>query len=180
MALAPRIAERYAEALYAIACEQSQAEAWERQLAAVAGVFAHSPELLDALTHPEVAVEVKERLLTRTLGSNLPPEILTTLMLLIRRGHEPDTAALHAAFLRQWNRDRRVIPATVTSAVALTSEQARLLAEALAKRTGATIQLTQQVDPALVAGLVVRMGDRVIDASAQTALQDLHTAMRGG
>ncbi len=68
----------------------------------------------------------------------------------------------------------------MTSAVPLSESQAHELAQALARRTGSTIQLARNVDPELLAGMVVTIGDHVLDASARTTLQELRTAMTGG
>jgi F-type H+-transporting ATPase subunit delta len=179
MALAVKIANRYAEALYSLAKECGAEAAWEGQLAALAGILAHTADLLPVLIHPEVPIAQKETVLNRAFSGKLAPEILTTLSLLLRRGHEPDAEALHAGFLKLWNHDRNVLPAVVTSAVPLSPAQAESLATVLARRTGATIQLTQRIDPTVLAGLVVHIGDRVIDASASTTLQHLHATMRG-
>ena len=65
------------------------------------------------------------------------------------------------------------------SPVALSEAQVAALQAALTKRTGAAIQLQRTVDPALIAGLVVTIGDRVIDASARTALESLRESMAG-
>ena len=82
-------------------------------------------------------------------------------------------------FRQQWNAARRVIPVTVISAVPFSEAQAQTLAQTLARRTGSTIQLARNVDPELLAGMVVTIGDHVVDASARTTLQELRSVMTG-
>jgi F-type H+-transporting ATPase subunit delta len=99
--------------------------------------------------------------------------------MLIKRGHDPEMNVIHDIFVEKWNAVRRVLPVTVQSAIPLSGNQATALSQVLAKRTGASIQIHQSVEPNLIAGLVVTIGDRVIDASARTTLEQLQTAMSG-
>jgi len=175
-----RIANRYADALFGLALQQGKTDAWERELASLAAVLGSSPDLYGILIHPEIPLTRKEDVVQRVFQGKLSPEVLSLLLLLLRRGHDPDMDLVHDVFVALWNKARQLLPATVTSAVPLTAEQATALADALARRTGSRIQLSQAVDPELIAGLVVTVGDRVIDASARTTLEELRSAMAGG
>lgn len=174
-----RIAGRYAEALFNLAQQQGTTAAWGSELEAISRVIEATPELREVLTHPEIPLRRKELVVTQAFGAQIAREVLALLFLLLQRGRDPDITTLHAMYLELWNRARRLLPVTVTSALPMSQEQAQALAQTLARRTGATIQLQQEVDPELIAGLVVRLGDRVIDASARTALQELRESMTG-
>jgi len=174
-----KIASRYAEALFDIAQQTGKMEAWEAELASLGAVLDSSPELYQVLTHPEIPLRSKETLLQRTFQGKISTEIFAVLLMLIRRGHEPDIDSLHENYLQRWNAGRQVIPVTVTSAVPLSESQAQALEQTLARRTGATIQLTRSVEPELLAGMVLTIGDHVVDASARTTLQELRAVMAG-
>lgn len=178
--LARRIASRYMEALFDLAQAQQQTDAWEEQLAALAAVFAATPDLCGVLEHPEIPLARKEQILRDAFGTKVAPEIVTLLTLLIRREHELDLATLHEVYRELRDAARQVVPVTVTSALPLSDGQRQALTQALAARVSGTIQLTMQIDPAVIAGLVVQIGDRVIDASARTTLTALRETMRGG
>lgn len=172
-----RIANRYAQALFSIAQERGTVAQWEGELATLATVMASSPELREVLAHPEIALARKMEILSQLFAGKVSPEILALVQKLIKRGHDPDMDMLHTIFVELWNAARRVLPVSVTSAAPLTEAQAQTLSEQLARRTGATIQLTRNINPELLAGLIVRIGDRVIDASAKSVLAELHDAM---
>lgn len=174
-----RIAGRYAEALFDLAQQEGTTEAWEQELAGLAQVITDTPELWALLTHPEISLRRKREVVERAFQGKMAESVLAVLLLLLRRGHEPDMRLIHAIFVEKWNAARRIIPALVTSAVPLTDTQAQSLIAALARRTGGDIRLRRQVDPNLIAGLVVTVGDRVIDASAHSTLEGLREAMRG-
>jgi len=176
--LARHIASRYTEALFNLAQEQGKTEEWGRQLGALAAVLAATPELRTVLTHPEISLQRKEEILRDAFGGKVAPEIIGMLSLLIQRNHDPDLATISDIFRELWNAVRQVVPVTVTTAVPLSDSQRNTLAETLARRLGATVQLEPQVDPAIIAGMIVQMGDRVIDASALSTLGALKEAMK--
>ncbi|HEY3417688.1 MAG TPA: ATP synthase F1 subunit delta [Armatimonadota bacterium] len=177
--LARRIANRYAEALFQLAQQRNAVQAWEQELATVALVFARTAELTTVLKHPEIPLTQKEALLNKVFKAQISPEVLGVLLLLIRRGHDPAVDLLHEIFVALWNRQRRLLPVQVTSAVPMTEEQAHQLANVLAQRTGSTISLQRNVDPELIAGMTIQLGDRVIDASAKAALAEMRAALSG-
>ena len=174
-----RIAGRYAVALFALAEEQGKSEAWGNELQALGQLINASPDLHAVLKHPEIPLSKKETIVSRAFQGRMTREILAVLMLLIRRGHEPDMTALAEVFMEKWHAARRTLPVSVTSAVPLSPEQRAALVEVLARRTGSTILLHSQIDASLIAGMVLTIGDRVIDASAHTALHTLQASMAG-
>ena len=119
-----RIASRYAEALFGLAQQQGKTEIWERELASLGALLASPPELYQVLTHPEIPLRRKETVLKRAFQGKIAEEILAVLLMLIRRGHEPDIDTIHDIYRQLWNQARRVIPVTVTSAVPLSDAQA--------------------------------------------------------
>ena len=177
--LARKTASRYTEALFDLAQDTGKTGAWEQELAAIALVMEGSPELREVLLHPEIPFAHKETVMRRTFLGQVSTEVLALLFMLIKRGHDPDVRLLHEIYLALWNQARHILPVTVASAVALTEPQAAAIVTVLTNRTGAAIQLQRKVDPNLIAGLVVTVGDRVIDASARTALASLRESMTG-
>lgn len=175
--LARRIASRYAEALFGLAQQQEKTAAWAEELRAVAQVVNGSPDLRRVLTHPEVSLQRKEALLNKAFQGQVSTQVLAVVYLLIKRGHDPDMQVIAEIFQQRWNTVRRMMPVSVRTAIPLSDSQAQQLAAALAKRTGSTIQLQQSIDANLIAGLVITMGDRVIDASVRTFLAEMRTAM---
>lgn len=174
-----KIAGRYAEALFSLAQDKGKIQEWGEELLALAGAINDSPDLHQVLIHPEIPLVKKQGVVTQAFQGKIVPEVLAVLFMLIKKGHDPDLRTVYAIFIERWNSTRRVLPVTVQSATPLSAEQQAALIVALGKRTGATIQLQHTVDPELIAGLIVTMGDRVIDASARNTLEQLRVAMTG-
>ncbi len=175
--LARRIASRYAQALFTLAQQQGTVEEWEGELAMLASVITDTPDFSALLTHPEVTLARKQDVVTKAFAGKMAPAVLAVLLLLLRRGHDPAMGLLHEIFVDLWHEAQQVTPVTVVAALPLDDGQVTALTAALTKRTGRAITLTQQVDPALLSGLVVTIGDRIIDASGRTALNELRTSL---
>jgi F-type H+-transporting ATPase subunit delta len=174
-----RIASRYAEALFGLAQEKDTIAQWDGELAQVATLLADTPDLLAVLTHPEVPLSRKLDVVERILGAAVSREIVTLLGLLLKRHHDPDLALVHALYQERWNTLRRIVPVHVVSALPLSVGQTQSLTQSLMRRTGASVQLTQAVDPEILAGLVITIGDRMLDASARSTLETLRATLAG-
>ena len=83
------------------------------------------------------------------------------------------------AFLAELARRRGEVIAQVTAARALSDGQQQALIDALRKSVGGKVQIDVEVDPALIGGLVVKIGSRMVDSSLRTKLQKLQLAMKG-
>lgn len=172
-----RIASRYASALFQLSVEKGTTAQWEGELAAVGKVIATMPELSTMLAHPEISQRQKQAVLQRAFGESVAREVLSLLFLLLRRGHEPDLNLIHEVFVERWNATRRVVPVNVISAVPLSEAQAAALTAALTKHTGAEVRLGRSVDPGLIAGMQITIGDRVIDASTRGTLEAMRASL---
>jgi F-type H+-transporting ATPase subunit delta len=174
-----KIANRYAKAIFDLAVEKGKTEKWETELVLVSALFSSTTDLIEFLTHPEIPLTRKEALLDKILEESVSREVKSLFLMLLRRGHAPDAALIHEIYLDYWNKLRNILPVTVTSATPLSDEQTQKLANALAIRTGSNIKLKTEINPEILAGMIIRLGDRVIDASAKTALDEMLAAMAG-
>lgn len=170
---APRaLARRYARALFDVVSAQGRDAvlALRDELRGVVPLVAGHAELQRALVHPGLAAEAKQRLVRalaeRAGASALVVRLVELLSARDRIALLPDVAETYA---RLANAAHGVVSAEVVSAVALAEAQRTALAEALGgERAG--VELQTQVDPALVGGLLVRVGGRTYDGSVRTRL----------
>jgi len=167
-----RIARRYAAALLRAAADQQLVEQVASDLQSAHAGIAADPALAAALAHPEIPSPRKQEIL-QAVFSRLAPLSLTLLALLVRRRRQAYLGDVIAEYRRLADEARGLARARVVSAVAMTAEQQARLRRALERRTGKQVELTREVDPAVLAGLVVNIGDEVIDASARGRLEKL-------
>lgn len=168
---------RYAEALFAIAGERGTLDEWRQDLNTAVDRLG-SEQTLHLFLNPELGYEQAQAVIERVLGSETVPEVVNLLMLLVRRQQLGQLAAVAARFDELVNQARRIEKATVRTAVPLTAPELEFIQQRLAQRRQASsIILEQQVDPGMVGGIVVRIGDTLLDGSVDARLATLRQAL---
>ena len=102
------------------------------------------------------------------------------MLLLVRRGRIELLPEVAAQLRRLYDQRQGIVKATVTSAAPLTEAETIALRERLAGMTGGRVDLSVQVDPAILGGVMVRLGDRLIDGSVRGRLERLRTRLASG
>ena len=173
------IARRYAKALFSLADEQGQVEQWSSGLEGLGRALASSPELRETLASPLFEKDQRRAVvgeLAKALG--LAETVRNFLLLLADR----DRLAYLPAIVQNFRdlADARLgrIRARVTSAVPLTPEEAKRIAERLAQAEKAQVIVETAVDPALLGGVVAQVGSLVYDGSVRSQLEELRRAMK--
>lgn len=173
------IARRYAGAMFELALKQNSLERTLDDVQGLAQVFARRT-LAYLLREPKVPARRKEDVLREMLSSKVLPTSLNLALLVVQRGLV-DLMPNIAAELQQMVLDyRNQATAEVTTAVQMDAQQEALIRQALEKRTGKAILLQTRVDPAILGGVVARVGDQVIDGSVQQRLLVLRRQLLGG
>jgi F-type H+-transporting ATPase subunit delta len=176
--IAPNVSRRYAKALLEIGLETSSIDALVRELDAVAQAYVASDELRSALENPLFALTAKKAIVA-DLAERLslgPVSRNTAMMLCDRRRLRilPEIAQL----LREMNDLRAgVVRAEVTTAIAMSDAYYEKLRAQLEKMTGRKVVIDKKTDPAIIAGVVTRIGDRIFDGSVRSRLESLKSAL---
>ena len=166
-------ADRYARALMDVALkEQVDLSRIEAELAAFAALLAGHEGLNKALMNPAVPTPRKRAVVEALLeGRSQLPVVSKLLILLADRDRFPLFHDLLEAYRLRLLDHQQVIRAEVTTATALGSEQARAFEQSLGRATGLTVRLTMRVDPAIVGGVIARIGSTVYDGSVTNHLK---------
>jgi F-type H+-transporting ATPase subunit delta len=138
-----------------------------------------SPELRDRLVDPSIDVGTKLGIVTDLLGDRAHPQTLSAVAFVVQAGRARQLTQIADAVVGQAAESRAQAVAEVRSAVALTADQRRRLARALARIAGRDVDLKIVVDPGVVGGVVVRMGDTVIDGSVSHRLAEVRSQLTG-
>jgi F-type H+-transporting ATPase subunit delta len=171
---------RYALALFGLADEQKKLDAVGTSLAAVKQALAESPEFLALTTSPLIGREEAVRAVGAAAGAmKLDPLTSNFLGVLARNRRLSQLASVIRAFNTLSARYRGEITAEVTSARALDDGQVDAIRRNLRTRYGTDIAVDLHVDPAILGGLVVKVGSQRIDGSIRTKLNNLAQAMKG-
>lgn len=179
MARSTSSARRYAEAAFAVAAESSSYAAWRDDLAR-AGAALAEPGLAQVLANPAIPLAERERLLADTAGRGLAAKPLNLLRLLLQRGRIELLPKVAAEFGLLDDQRQGLSRALVTSAEPLAGAELEALTERLERLSGGRTILTSRTDPSLLGGLVVLLGDRLIDGSVRGRLERLRGRLTSG
>lgn len=171
-------AKRYAQAAFAVALEKGDAGRWIGDLDALSELVAQ-PEAAAVLQSDRVPVVEKERLLKAALP-DVDPAVLNLARLLVAKRRIRLAGQVREEFGDLLDAHEGRARATVTTAVPLSGEQKADVAARLSQITGKTVSVEPVVDPAIVGGLVARVGDTLIDGSTRSRLVALKKSLQGG
>jgi F-type H+-transporting ATPase subunit delta len=179
MATRDTAARRYAEAAFEVATRDDSVDAWRVELDAAASIAADD-EVGRLLANPAVPLEKRTEMAETIFGAVVSQPVLNLINLMLRRGRIHQLPRIAAEFRRLDNARQGVTLATATSAAPLDPDEIRAVTERLEQLTGGRIELDLQVDPSLLGGLVVRVGDRLIDGSVRGRLERLRNQLVSG
>jgi F-type H+-transporting ATPase subunit delta len=169
--------DAYAGALADIAEAEGVIAVVDRELHAAASAFESNEQLRSALTDQGIPADRRQAILEKLLGNRFHPLTAQLIGMVVGAGRGRDLPEIAAKFGQRTASSQGHNVAEVRSAVALTEDQQNRLADALAKKTGAPVNLRVVVDPKVVGGLVATVGDIVIDGSIRTNLDQLKSRL---
>lgn len=173
------IARPYARALYALARDRGAEEQVAQELGEVLAVWDGNREFREVIRRPEVSDGMKREIVHRTFPDlgDLAKHLLDVV---IDKKREAVLSAIYEEYRTLWDESRGVVHANVTTAEELSADQEQDLTNALNQATGRTVKVSIKRDPSLLAGVVVRIGDRVLDGSVARRLTALGDVLRSG
>jgi F-type H+-transporting ATPase subunit delta len=167
--VATAAAKRYARAVFELAGDEREIDEWTGRLVQLRDLL--SDEKVDAvLTNPTIPMERRMDLIA---SASLDPETANLAKLLIESNRVREIGAIADQFEQLADDAAGRVRATVTTAVELEPRDRDRVAEQLSQRLGKTVSMQVEVDPRILGGLKVQYGDRLIDASVATRLQQL-------
>jgi ATP synthase F1 delta subunit len=173
------LAQVYARSLFAVARERDKLETIHDQLADVAEAIRANRDLQIFFFSPYFSSAEKQDGMARVLDG--ADEILVNFLdLLIEKHRMPVIFRIRADFERLWEEENKVLPVQITSAVALDPETTQSLGETIGERAGRKVTLAAHVDPDILGGIVVRVGNSILDASIRNRLEQLRRHVAQG
>lgn len=167
-----QVARVYAQALFDAAREAGVVEPVRRELGDFVAALAASTSLRSVLADPQIDVSAKSRVLAEVMrgGQGL---LANTLQLMLERGRFGAVPELGRAYDALAIVEEGVVEVEVTSAAELSPETENKIAARVQEATGRRVELTRRVDPSIVGGLVLRIGDVIVDGSVKARIRQL-------
>ncbi|HZG81147.1 MAG TPA: F0F1 ATP synthase subunit delta [Brevibacillus sp.] len=165
------VGKRYARALFDVASERGKIDQVEADLVAIVQAVEQSEDLSKIFMHPHIAVPAKKTLIDDLFKSHVEEETFNFLNVLIESGREMQLVEIYRSFVKLANDARGIAEAVVTSAKPLTAEEQSELAEKFGHTLHKKLRLTAVVDPSILGGIIIKIGDRLYDGSLKTKLE---------
>jgi ATP synthase F1 delta subunit len=166
------IAAVYARSLFEVAKDQDKLDLIREQLGAFVDALDETRELQVFFFSPYFSTAEKEDGLDRAV-SDADPVLINFLKLLIENHRMPVIFRVRRAYDELWEEENRLLPVRVTSAVELDEGTVSQIGDRIAEQTGRKVVLSSQVDPDIIGGIVVRVGNSILDASIRNRLESL-------
>lgn len=168
-----QVASRYAKSLIDLAEEQNSVEAVRADIESFVRVMRQNSQLQAVLKNPIIGTDKKLGILTQLFGASFNKVILAFFKIVVSKGRSEVLYATAVEFVNEYNRRKGILQAVVTSAVELTEEQKNKIAALVIESTKKQIVLETKVDPSLIGGFVLKVGDRQVDTSIASSLNKL-------
>ncbi|MCR4946778.1 MAG: F0F1 ATP synthase subunit delta [Lachnospiraceae bacterium] len=178
--MAKLVSKTYGDALFDLALEKNCLDAFMEESAAVKDVFVSNSDLMTLLKHPKIVKEEKIKVIESVFKGRVSDEITGLLCMLLEKGHAGEIISVMDYFTDRAKEYRHIGRATVTSAMALDDAHKKKIEQKLLDTTDyVSFEVDYRVDPTLIGGIVIRIGDKVLDGSIRTRINNLTQTLRG-
>ncbi len=171
------LAKKYSAAMYAIACDMNALEEVEKELVNIGEIVQENNDLKSFLVHPMLTKDAKKEVVNKIFADSILPVVIQFFYVIIDRGRANLLPEIVEEYVRLSREGRNLEEAKVISAVPLSEEQEKQLIERLEGITGKNVFLTKSVDPSILGGMIVTIGDRMIDGSVTRQLKEMKATL---
>jgi ATP synthase F1 delta subunit len=166
----------YAEALFEVGRDKGKLDALQQQLGEFADAVDRNRELQVFFFSPYLSSAEKQEGIERAI-SGAEPELINFLELLIDKHRMPEIFRIRRQLDELWKRENRRIDVTVTSAVELDPAVVDKIGQEVERQTGEEVELASKVDDQILGGIVLQVGNMVLDASIRSRLEKLRKSV---
>lgn len=166
------IAEVYARSLFEVARERGTLDAVREQLAQFDDALGENRDLELFFFSPNFSTEEKIDGLRKAVDG-ADPAVANFLEALLERHRMPAIHRIRRRFQELWEQQMKILPVEITSATELDEATVSQIGERIGQQTGETVRLTSTVNPEILGGIIVRVGNQILDASIRARLERL-------
>ena len=177
--MAKLVSKTYGDALFAVALEENRMDEFFEAVKVVAGVMCENEEFGKLMNHPKIVKDDKVKIVKEIFEGKVPNEVVAIMSLLISKGRSAEMLSVFEYFVALVKEEKKIGTAYVATAVALDDKQKAQVEKKLLDTTKyETFEMNYSVDKSLIGGMVIRIGDRVVDSSVKTKLFELTRELR--
>ena len=172
--MAKLISKTYGDALFELALEENRIDDYVAEVDAMLTIIRDNPELSKLLNHPKISKEEKITVVGQIFEGKISKELLGLINMIVEKDRNNAMEDIFKYFIDRVKEYKNIGVAKVTSAVELSDAQKSQVEKRLLETTGyVKFEISYDVDKDLIGGMVIRIGDRVVDSSIRTRLYEL-------
>ena len=172
------VARRYAEAFFSIAQEQDKVDQYQQELENIVQAIQDTPHLKEYFEHLLIPIEDKKEVAQKIFAETLTLSTLNFFYLLLDKRREGYLVMIYDEYVSMADEARGIRKAEIIAATEVPTEEIEQLAQRLSAISGKSVQLQLKVDPSLLGGVKLRIGDQVIDGTVAKRLQMLEKELK--
>ena len=172
--MAKLVSKVYGDALFEAAMERDMLSPVYEEVQSLQTILMENADLVQFLNHPQIIKEEKKKVVEAIFSGKLSDGLLGFLVTVIEKGRQNDMIPICDYFTDRVKAYKKIGVVKVTSALPLSENQKKRVEERLLETTGfVSLETEYAVDESLLGGLVIRIGDRVVDSSIKTRLEEI-------
>ncbi len=172
-------ARRYAEAASQIADRDGTLEGWLKDLETAAAALGED-DAARFLANPAIPFDDRAEVVNQILGKRVSEKARNLVLLLVRRGRSELLPRVASEYRRLYDRREGIVEATVTSATSLEEDELAAIRSRIGELTSGKVEMTTRVDPSILGGVIIQLGDQLIDGSVRGRLERLRNQLAAG
>jgi len=177
--MANLISKRYAQALFEAGLELNKLKEFKDDFSFVTDILYRETELRNILSHPKVSKDEKKKLLNNIFNGRISIEILNFLYVLVDKRRESEIMEINREFIRLFNEHENLIEVTAITSVLMDDNIKNKLRITLENKLNKKVQLKNVVDKNIIGGVLLNIGNKVIDGTVKGQLLEIEKAIKG-
>jgi F-type H+-transporting ATPase subunit delta len=172
--MAKLVSKTYGDALFELALEENKMDVFLSEIKVISKALRDNQDLARLMNHPKIVKDEKISLIENIFTGRVSMELVGLMRMIVEKGHYQELMSVFDYFINQVKEYKNIGTAYVSSAAQLSEKQKQAVEKRLLETTKyVEFEMHYEVDAALIGGMVIRIGDRVVDSSIQTKLQTL-------
>ena len=168
-----KVASRYAKSLIDLAVEHNKLDSIYSDMKSFHEVASSNKDFIGLLDSPIIHTDKKQSVIRSSFGSGFDAMSMTFLDTVVRKGRESFLPLIAKEFVRMYNEMKGIATAVITTAVPLDAKSYDELKSKLEAETGKQIEFQTRIDPSIIGGFIIRIGDNLYDASLSNRLRNI-------
>lgn len=171
--MAELVSKTYSEALFEVALEEGMIDRFLDEINFVADSLKEFPEFQNIIKSPTINKNEKKNIISDVFKEKLSQEMLNFLKIIIDKSRGNSIEAIREDFKAKVNNHKGIVDAVAITAIPMSKEDSDKLINKLSGITGKTINLTNEIDKSIIGGVMVKIGDKVIDGTLKGKLDNI-------